>query len=446
MSEVKVRMQYPYSDEYEYDTKLERINLDEERKKDILSGNGFVVTSHKSIKKDIKDPRGIFSPAFGQTLQDVHPFADRYKCDCGHITGRLYFGYTCPICHTMCRYVDDNFNYFGWITIKDPYYIIHPNLFKSLSSLIGQKKFMRIITMIDEKDADGHTVEIEKPKDEPFYGIGLIAFKEQFSEILNYYNKNTVVKQEIYNDIMQNYDKVFTQSIPVYTTHLRPFKIEGSSLFYEDTNAMYTMMTKLAAQINNDSIKIFTKEKPKNQLLLDLQLKYNELYKELEATMSGKKGSIRALFSGRMNFSARNVIVLDTTLRIDQVKLSYRALLVLLEQSIINILHKSYNMNYADAYKTWLLGTIQNEPYPLLMSIINSIIDSYPEGLPILINRNPTINYGSIVQMFCIGINENYTMSIPYGVLAGLAADQIWSRYLVTDIMPIRLIAGSLSL
>ena len=80
-------------------------------------------------------------------------------------------------------------------------------------------------------------------------------------------------------------------------------------------------------------------------------------------------------------------------------------------------------MNYADAYQTWLLGTIQNEPYPLLMSIIKSIIDSYPEGLPILINRNPTINYGSIVQMFCIDINENYTMSIPYGVLAGLAAD-----------------------
>lgn len=423
MGEMTVRFQYPYSNEFEFDTHLERINLDEERKNDIITANGFIVTSHKSIKKDIKDPRGIFSPAFGQTLQDVHPFADRFKCDCGHVMGRLYFGTTCPVCHTMCKYVDDNFNYFGWITIKDPYYIIHPNLFKSISSLIGQKRFMRIITRVDEKDADGHSIDFEKPKDEPFYGIGMMGFKENFLEIIRYYYRNTASKQDTFIDILENQDKVFTQSIPVYTTHLRPFKIEGSSLFYEDTNAMYTMMTKLAAQINNDTIKVFKKDKPKNQLLLDLQLKYNDLYKELEATMSGKKGSIRALFSGRMNFSARNVIVLDTSLRIDQIKLSYRALLVLLEQSIINILHKSYNMNYADAYKTWLYGTIRHEPYDILLNIINSIINNYPEGIPVLINRNPTINYGSIVQMFCIGINDNYTMSIPYGVLAGLAAD-----------------------
>ena len=44
-------------------------------------------------------------------------------------------------------------------------------------------------------------------------------------------------------------------------------------------------------------------------------------------------------------------------------------------------------------------------------------------GLPILINRNPTINYGGILFCKCIGINMDYTMSISLRVLKKLAAD-----------------------
>ena len=43
--------------------------------------------------------------------------------------------------------------------------------------------------------------------------------------------------------------------------------------------------------------------------------------------------------------------------------------------------------------------------------------------IPVLINRNPTINYGSIMFMRCIGINDNYTMSIPLQILKPLAGD-----------------------
>ena len=40
-----------------------------------------------------------------------------------------------------------------------------------------------------------------------------------------------------------------------------------------------------------------------------------------------------------------------------------------------------------------------------------------------MVNRNPTINYGSIIAMRCIGINDTYTMSMPLQVLSGLGAD-----------------------
>ena len=55
--------------------------------------------------------------------------------------------------------------------------------------------------------------------------------------------------------------------------------------------------------------------------------------------------------------------------------------------------------------------------------IITAIINSEPEGLPVIINRNPTINYGSILQMYCVGFTDTLTMSVPLQVLKLLAAD-----------------------
>lgn len=295
MSELNVKYSYPRNEEYEYESRLERINLDDERKNDIRSNNGFVILRSQSIKKDLKDHDSIFSDRYGQTLQDVNPFADRYKCECGHLTSRINHGLTCPLCNTRVKYVDDNFGYFGWICLKDPYYIIHPNLYKSIEFFIGATKLATILKPIDEKDENGFDMEIDRSKLDKYDGIGMMAFKEQFREIMNYYKSKVPNKLEYYEDIMANEDKIFIQSIPVYTTHLRPFRIEGDSFFFEGANAIYNILVRLAVSINKDDLKMNRKRKPKNQLLFDMQTKLCDLYKELEAILSGKKGDLNAL-------------------------------------------------------------------------------------------------------------------------------------------------------
>jgi hypothetical protein len=39
------------------------------------------------------------------------------------------------------------------------------------------------------------------------------------------------------------------------------------------------------------------------------------------------------------------------------------------------------------------------------------------------VNATPTINYGSIMAMRCIGINDDYTLSMPLQILNPFAAD-----------------------
>ena len=425
MAQINVNLHYPASDLYTYMTRLERLNLDEERLRDIANNNGFIISSPGTIKEDIKDPDGIFSTRYGRTLSDMHPYSDRYKCRCGHLRFAFNNEQICPICHTPVKFVDDNFSYFGWITFKDPYYIIHPALFMSLASFIGMDEFLNIIKIQTKKNEDGMDTEIKRPKKEPFFGIGMMEFHDRFDEIMEYYKATkgrSPSKMERYEDIMKDREKVFSQSFPVFTTLLRPYKVEAGELHYEGTNAIFKILTSLAAKINNDRLTINRNKKTKNELLYDFQMKVKELFDEINKILSGKKGSCRALFGGRFNFTARSVIAPDHSLHIDEVKLSYQCLVGLLQQRIINILHKAYNMQYNEAY-VFLDSNRRNEN-PIIREIIMSIIKSSPRGLPVLINRNPTIVYGGILQMYCIGICNGYCMSMPLQILKGLAADQ----------------------
>lgn len=291
MAQIQVNTRYSQSDIYNYETRLERVNLDKERKSDVLSGNGFIITSRKAIKEDVKDPNGIFSTKYGPGLQDANAFGNRYRCKCGHTTQRFYHGLTCPVCGEKVEFRDDNFSMFGYICLKDPYYLIHPNLFNSLAFFIGEKDFMNIITPIDRKDEDGHEIHYDPPKDEPFFGIGMLDFYQRFDEIIEYYHMKKPNKIEYYENIMADRDKVFTQSIPVFTIHLRPYRIDGGTFHFEGTNAIYNLMARIAAIINDDSTKMNSKRKPKNQSLYELQMKFKELYDELTKILSGKKGT-----------------------------------------------------------------------------------------------------------------------------------------------------------
>lgn len=77
-------------------------------------------------------------------------------------------------------------------------------------------------------------------------------------------------------------------------------------------------------------------------------------------------------------------------------------------------------MTYNIAYK--YLYEHMTQPDDKIVTILEGLIREN-NGLDMIINRNPTINLGSILSMKCIGIEFNYTMSMPENVLKGLAAD-----------------------
>lgn len=393
--ELKLRIhdEYPYDPNYKFQAKLEIINLDEEREQDIISGNGFFIKEPQNLKKDIKAIDGILSSKYGDTSGDANPFANRYRCDCGKLNSRINHGLICDSCRTMVQYRDDNFKITGWICLIDKY-VIHPNLYKKLAFFIGVQRLENIIDPNIKVNEDGHILrmiknrEIEQKKDEPFFGIGISDFKDRFNEVMDFYLSRFPAKKEYYDHIMEHREKVFIQSIPVYTSLLRPIRLDGENLVFEKTNAAYNMMAKLGASINRNQLEIFRKKKTKEGLLYELQTHLNSLYVEIENILAKKKGTIRQLFGGRYNFSTRAVIVPDPELRIDEIKLPYAALVEVLQQTIVNVLKKSYNITYSQAWDMWYMAQLQVNPR--IVQIIENIIQNQDNGrgIPFIINRN----------------------------------------------------------
>jgi DNA-directed RNA polymerase beta' subunit len=152
-----------------------------------------------------------------------------------------------------------------------------------------------------------------------------------------------------------------------------------------------------------------------------MQEDFNNLEKEIEESLAKKKGQIRSLFGGRYNWTSRAVITSDPTLRSSQVRLPYKACVEMLQQVIINVLHRSYGISYDAAWKIWYKSKIKRNEK--VYAIIKGLIEDSAEGLPVFINRPPTIQYGSILFMRVVGINDNYTMSVPLEDLQLFAGD-----------------------
>ena len=444
---LNINYSYPDNPVYDYIAQMERIDFDKECETDIRIGNGFIISDPKTtIKKDIKDPDGIFSPKFGQKLGDLNPYIDRYSCNCGELKSRINRGIMCPKCHTVCKYRDDNFNIFGWIKLNDNYPIIHPDIYIQLDNLFGRSKYdkksknknkgskLRNILEYDIPiDLNGQEVDSStcaKPG-EPWYGRGFLFFIEHFDEILNYYYKQNPKKKEIYDDIVADRNIVFIHSIPVFTSLLRPMDISAGSMYFERCTALYNMMVRLAHYVNKADKRINRSSKTKNQQMFKLQMKYMELYKEIVTILNGKKGSLRQLVGGRYNFSSRCVIRQEPSLRVDQVTLPYKALVILLKGQIENILHRMYNISFQEAYDRWYKAVSAVDP--VILKILEMLIQHghiNPEtgleepGIPALINRNPSINYGSIQAVFIVGIStDSYTMGVSLQCLKPLEAD-----------------------
>lgn len=403
-------------------------------KEDMRSGNGYDITTPEGLAANgDREDGGIYSSKYGSLWGDENAFAERYRCECGYLKSRIYEGSECPECHTPVKFVDNNLQMTGWLHLENENYLIHPTLCRMIETLIGNRKvFFNIIDADYNLNLEGQyelvKADTGKPHNDKYYGIGMTEFYYRFDEIIDYYynyhRKKRPIVEEYYHFIMENREKVFTKFVPVYSLLLRPISITEENFRFGQINGKYAKLTSKIFGINKNNLSTDKKRIRLYRLLSEAQKIFMDIHDDIISSLSKKEGHIRGnILGSRFNFSSRNVIVPLSNCKINEIKLPYLGFLELFKPELINLMIKSEGITISEATDKWQKATISfsNKMYQFMKYLINNT----KGGLRVLINRNPTISYGSVLCMK-VDVKEaydDYTMSIPINVLGVLAGD-----------------------
>ena len=404
--------------------KVSRINWDHEYLYDIITDNGFIISEpavfQGSDEQKQKSLYGSRSPLYGTSYEDESAFIERYRCKCGEFKGKIFEGEICPICHKPVEFKDTNIEFTGWISLGDNY-IISPFYYNRLSTLIGNQTLHEIITARRVVDIDGN-VHIQTPEEmdeapkHPFFGIGLVEFRKQFNDIMDYFALKKKKKEAELDRIKSEAPSVFCSHIPVYSTFLRPQSITNDTYYFNSIDKHINPIFSLSEKIKD------AEEIDKTFILGRIQYHVNALWDVNFDLLNKKEGLIRGqILGGSLNNSSRNVICPDPTLRDDELDLSYHTFLELFKFKIIHYLMKINDISLQKAYSKWQKAyKFDNHVYEIMQYIVKK------EKPKVLINRNPTLNYYSMLLMNIRSVKKDitdFTLSVPLSILPGLNAD-----------------------
>jgi len=377
---------------------------------------------------------GIFSEKIFGKLNTEKQFS----CQCGKLNGKMHEGMECTECKTVVELVEANIDKIGWIDLEKNYVIKYIS-YQFLEKIIGRENLFNICKLPNRITLEGNIDNAEinelrklkpNPKDNEYFywHIGNNEFYNKFEDILRHYLDLNFTKEEQEGPYVKsilsfliNKDEVFTNKIPVISTVLRPALRTADGIKMDEINLIYiNILTngKILRDSSNDN------QLARTLALESIQAEYFLLSQKIFENIKTKYGLIRNQICGtRINFSSRNIISPAIAgYKIDEVVLPYLTFLNLYKFELINIISKIKNITFTKAERLWFNASLEfnEEIYKIMKKVI---VD---EEVSILLNRNPTISYGSILYLRVAGIKHNFddmTMSIHNSILSLLAGD-----------------------
>jgi DNA-directed RNA polymerase beta' subunit len=253
-----------------------------------------------------------------------------------------------------------------------------------------------------------------------YYYLGVDEFYEKYTEVLDYYYNLRGCKYPELYEFLKNKDEIFTDKIPVISIILRPAMRTAEGLKLDDINIKYQNILKNLEILRDvDAIKII-----RDSTVEQIQAEFMLLSEEILEAIKSKSGIIRNQICGtRVNFSARNIISpARAGYKIDEIVLPYLTFLELYKFEIINVLRETEGIGIKQAEKEWHSATLKYDEK--VWKIMKKMIRDNEVG--VLLNRNPTISYGSILYLRVIDVKKDYndvTMSLHNNILTCLAGD-----------------------
>ena len=392
------------------------INLDEAfDPKQLITNDSPVDLTTKTFTND-----GIFSTRiFGNMSSGVNS----WSCECSALQAEFNKGVVCKECDSTVEYRGLLISKQGWIELNHK--MIHPLFYRYISSIVGKSNLLKILKYKNDITNDG--IHVQPEVKAPYHGIGLTLFRENFTEILNFFFKKKKSKGKDfefrYNFINLHIEKVFCEHFPVSSSRLRPAILINNEFSFDEINILYNSLIKNANTLNNlttlENISINVET-----IIFKSQIIINDVYERVIKMISDKDGPIRGdLLGNRLNFTSRMVITpADADIKMNEMDLPYLAAIELFKPAILKKLTNIKKCTYSEALRIWEEGTRKFSQ--LIYEIVVKL--SKAPNIGMVINRNPTIALGSMLLLKIRSIKKDITdvtASIHNLILIPLAGD-----------------------
>lgn len=403
-----------------------RNNLEVQYAVDMIMNTGFTITQENPYAQTNVD-----------NLINSSKFTDcEFRCDCGAFIGQELIGQVCPRCHTEITLHSLNFRYTGWIDLGK-HKIIQCEYYTMLRRVLGYNVLRMILgdykkdkpIKYNENDTEYEeklktkksgrpspdsfaTITKKIPKNKlVFQGIGHDGFYERFEEIMAECAPKNNPETAI---LLANKDSVFTSKIPIYSTAFRPVTKTSETLFYPKINKWFAMMVAIYCKLD-----YMVLPEQVIQALNAIQNYYIEACHYLiKSEVSKKEGFIRTeIVGGTFSFSARSVIILDVSLRTDEIDIPFEMALEAFHYKMTHMLAVQNHWTLEQSY----LFIEKYHRHPLVLAALDAII---ADEQWVFILREPTINLASIALCKIRSYKfDDDTISLPPEPLGGYNAD-----------------------
>lgn len=366
------------------------------------------------------------------------------SCDCGASIGEFRVGEICHVCNTrVLPKVEESIDPVLWFRKPEGMIaLINPFTWGMLSRAFSRNKFNLVHWICDSRYDSG----IKPPAS--LYSTMNFLIEKGVQRDYNWFVANFDMAVELLatspgfkgsyranvpliKHLEENRGKLFSDYIPLPNKLMVVMERKrGVNEVEPGTVRIVDVFNTLAgldksSENSNLSIKVSRSLRAIDKLY--------EYYDEFIRRHIGSRGSIirHHILSTRAHFSFRAVIVSITEPHeYDEIHTPWGVALGLLEYHILNKLFKM-DYVYEDAIK--LINESTNVYNPMLGAILDKIISESPVGgIPVLFNRNPALNLGSVQLVRITKIKKNpLDTTIAFSILSTVPpnAKQQWPIY-----------------
>lgn len=369
-------------------------------------------------------------------------------CDCGRLTGDGNIGIKCPNCLTVVTPSSTDLQPRIWMRSPDGVEkMINPVFWSMLVKRFkkgGNFSLMHWITMPSYVAEGNFPVYWQSVIDAKFKR-GYNNFVQNFDTIMDFFFNLKGIRKRgkvdpLYQLILNERHKVFSNQIPLVNRTM--LVIENTNLGRFLDNTMFVAIDAITGMIGIDAPGcVLTQRQREERTIKSIDMLSEYYVGVYEKMFSPKEGVFRKqVYGGRTDFSSRCVISsLTGPHQYDEIRIPWGVGIGMLRTHLVGkLLKRGYTPISALTLLYSAFDTDDQEVADLVGTLFDELIDEsdcsalYPDdptrqkGIPVMMERNPTLGLGSIQLFRITQIKKNRndkTMSIPILNIASFNAD-----------------------